>query len=105
MDKNEWKKLIKSYASKIGSVAIDLDYLSESDFVIGYGYDETEKKWKVYQNGERGMHMGGDYWFGSEEEALECLYDIVLDYHRYAEEDKEFRRKKAMKKAMEENQK
>lgn len=73
MDKNEWKKLIKSYASKIGSVAIDLDYLSEADFVIGYGYDETEKKWK--------------------------------DYHKVAEEDKEFRRKKAMKKAMEENQK
>lgn len=100
MDKNELKKVILSYGDKIGAVGISLDYLSEGDFVIGYGFDDKENKWKVYQNGERGMSMGGHYLFESEEEALEKLYRIVLQYHEYAERDKERRRKIA-----EENQK
>ena len=98
MDKNEWKKAILSYADKIGAVAISMDYLSTGDFVIGYGFDDKEKKWKVYQNGERGMSMGGDYLFESEEEALEKLYQIVLRYHEYDERDKERRRKIAAEK-------
>lgn len=100
MDKNELKKVILSYGDKIGAVRISLDYISKGDFVIGYGFDDKENKWKVYQNGERGMSMGADYLFESEEEALEKLYRIVLQYHEYAERDKERRRKIA-----EENQK
>ena len=98
MDKNELKKVILSYGDKIGAVGISLDYLSEGDFVIGYGFDEKENKWKVYQNGERRMGMGPDYLFESEEEALEKLYRIVLRYHEYDERDKERRRKIATEK-------
>lgn len=93
MDKNELKKVILSYGDKIGAVGISLDCPSAGDFVIGYGFDDKEKKWKVYQNGERGMSMGGHYLFESEEEALEKLYRIVLRYHEYDERDKERRRK------------
>lgn len=97
MDKNELKKAILSYADKIGAVAISMDYLSKGDFVIGYGFDDKEKKWKVYENGERGM--GGPFClFESEEEALEKLYRIVLRYHEYDERDKERRRKIAAEK-------
>lgn len=98
MDKNELKKVILSYGDKIGAVGISLDCPSAGDFVIGYGFDDKEKKWKVYQNGERGMSMGGHYLFESEEEALEKLYEIVLDYHEFDERDKERRRKIAAEK-------
>ena len=98
MDKNELKKVILSYGDKIGAIAISLDYLSKGDFVIGYGFDDKEKKWKVYQNGERGMRMDANYLFESEEEALEYLYRVVLRYHEYDERDKERRRKIAAEK-------
>lgn len=38
-------------------------------FVIGYGFDNNEKLWKVYQNNERGMKA--EWTFENEEEALE----------------------------------
>ncbi len=96
MDKNELKKVILSYGDKIGAIDIRLDYLSKGDFVIGYGFDDKENKWRVYENGERGSSIGK--LFESEEEALEKLYRIVLRYHEYDERDKERRRKIAAEK-------
>ena len=97
MDKNELKKVILSYRDKIGAIGISLDCLSKADWEIGYGFDDKEKKWKVYENGERGM--GGPFClFESEEEALEKLYRIVLRYHEFDERDKERRRKIAEEK-------
>lgn len=96
MDKNELKKVILSYGDKIGAIGISLDYISKGDFVIGYGFDDKEKKWRVYENVERGWSIGK--LVESEEEALEKLYRIVLQYHEYAERDKERRRKIAEEK-------
>lgn len=96
MDKNELKKAILSYADKIGAIAMSLDCLSTVDWEIGYGFDDKEKKWRVYENLERGMSIGELY--ESEEEALEKLYQIVLDYHELDERDKEFCRKIAAEK-------
>ena len=33
---------------------IVLNQITDADFVIGYGFDNNEKLWKVYQNNERG---------------------------------------------------
>lgn len=96
MDKNELKKVILSYGDKIGAIGISLDYISKGDFVIGYGFDDKEKKWRVYENVERGWSIG--QLFESEEEALEYLYRVVLRYHEYDERDKERRRKIAAEK-------
>ena len=49
--------------------------LADADFVIGYGFDNNEKLWKVYQNNERGMKA--EWTFENEEEALEKLYKKV----------------------------
>lgn len=96
MDKNELKKVILSYRDKIGAIGISLDCLSKADWEIGYGFDDKEKKWRVYENDERGMSIG--QLFESEEEALEKLYRIVLRYHEFDERDKERRRKIAEEK-------
>lgn len=96
MDKNELKKVILSYGDKIGAIGISLDYISKGDFVIGYGFDDKEKKWRVYENVERGWSIGK--LVESEEEALEKLYRIVLRYHEFDERDKERRRKIAEEK-------
>lgn len=96
MDKNELKKVILSYGDKIGAIGISLDYISKGDFVIGYGFDDKEKKWRVYENVERGWSIGE--LVESEEEALEKLYRIVLRYHEFDERDKERRRKIAEEK-------
>ena len=54
---------------------IVLNQIANADFVIGYGFDNNEKLWKVYQNNERGMKA--EWAFENEEEALEKLYKKV----------------------------
>ncbi len=99
MDKEELKKAIKSYQNQIAPVGIVMNHLSAAEYVIGYGFDETKKQWKVYRNGERGMPLMSKYFFGSEEEALKMLYEAVLDYYKFRELLKERDRKDAQKSA------
>lgn len=61
--------------SNIGMWKIVLNQITDADFVIGYGFDNNEKLWKVYQNNERGMKA--EWTFENEEEALEKLYKKV----------------------------
>ena len=72
MDKNKLISSILSFKDGIGMWKIVLNQITEADFVIGYGFDNNEKLWKVYQNNERGMRA--EWTFKNEEEALEKLY-------------------------------
>ena len=64
-----------SFKDNIGMWKIVLNQITDADFVIGYGFDNNEKLWKVYQNNERGMKA--EWTFENEEEALEKLYKKV----------------------------
>ena len=64
-----------SFKDNIGMWKIVLNQITDADFVIGYGFDNNEKLWKVYQNNERGMRA--EWTFKNEEEALEKLYKKV----------------------------
>lgn len=72
MDKNELISSMLSFKDNIGMWKIVLNQITDADFVIGYGFDNNEKLWKVYQNNERGMKA--EWTFENEEEALEKLY-------------------------------
>ena len=73
--KNELISGMLSFKDKIGMWEIVLNRITDADFVIGYGFDNNEKLWKVYQNNERGMKA--EWTFENEEEALEKLYKKV----------------------------
>lgn len=75
MDKYELISNVLSYKDDIGMWKIVLNQITDADFVIGYGFDNTVKLWKVYQNNERGMKA--EWTFEKEEEALEKLYKKV----------------------------
>ena len=75
MDKNELISSMLSFKDNIGMWKIVLNQITDADFVIGYGFDNNEKLWKVYQNNERGMKA--EWTFENEEEALEKLYKKV----------------------------
>ena len=75
MDKEEVISSILSFADCIGIWKIVLNQFTDADFVLGYGYDENIKLWKVYQNDERGIMS--EYTFENEEEALKKLYKKV----------------------------
>ena len=66
---------VLSFKDNIGMWKIVLNQITDADFVIGYGFDNKEKLWKVYQNNERGMKA--EWTFENEEEALEKLYKKV----------------------------
>ena len=76
MTRTEFLKKTEHYNGSVGSWDIVLDRFSEADFVIGCYYDESDKKWKVYQNNERGL-QGIDLETTSEEEALDELYSMI----------------------------
>lgn len=65
MDKNELISSMLSFKDNIGMWKIVLNQITDADFVIGYGFDNNEKLWKVYQNNERGMKA-------------EWTFDVVL---------------------------
>ena len=75
VDKNELISSMLSFKDNIGMWKIVLNQITDADFVIGYGFDNNEKLWKVYQNNERGMKA--EWTFENEEEALEKLYKKV----------------------------
>ena len=75
MDKKELISSMLSFKDNIGMWKIVLNQFTDADFVIGYGFDNNEKLWKVYQNNERGMKA--EWTFENEEEALEKLYKKV----------------------------
>ncbi len=75
MDRNEIKKKIMEFQDKIGMWRIIINNLSEADFVLGYGFDDISKKWKVYQNNEQENQL--EWYFETEDEALLKLYKKV----------------------------
>jgi len=75
MNKNELIYSILSFQGKIGIWKIAINQITEADFVMGYGFDNSTKLWKVYQNNERGMVA--EWTFEKEEQALEKLHKKV----------------------------
>lgn len=71
MNKREFSESVKQYQDNLGKWKIEIDCLSEADFVLGYGFDEKKNQWRVYENNERGIKY--EWIFGSEEEALKKL--------------------------------
>lgn len=53
MDKNELISSLLSFKDNIGMWKIVLNQITNADFVIGYGFDNNEKLWKVYQKHEK----------------------------------------------------
>lgn len=80
MDKNELISSILLFKDNIGMWKIVLNQITDADFVIGYGFDNNKKLWKVYQNNERGMVS--EWTFENEEAALEKLYKKVKFQHK-----------------------
>ncbi len=75
MDKDKLISSILSFKDSIGMWKIVLNQFTDADFVIGYGFDNNTKLWKVYQTNERGMVT--EWIFENEEAALEKLYKKV----------------------------
>lgn len=75
MNNNELVSCILALENNIGMWKLVLKQITSADFVMGYGYDENMKLWKVYQNNERGMVA--EWTFDNENEALEKLYKKV----------------------------
>lgn len=75
MSKEELIDNILLYENQIGMWKIVLNQMLESDFTIGYGFDKNIKKWKVYQNNERGI--SAEWLFDKEQDALEKMYKKV----------------------------
>lgn len=75
MDKGELISSILSFEDGIGMWKIVLNQFTNADFILGYGYDDNTKLWKVYQNNERGIMA--EWIFVNEEEALKKLYKKV----------------------------
>ena len=80
MDKNELISSILLFKDNIGMWKIVLNQITDADFVIGYGFDNNAKLWKVYQNNERGVVS--EWTFETEEAALEKLYKKVKFQHK-----------------------
>lgn len=57
---------------------IGIGYESYAEFAIGCFYDESDRKWKMFVNGERGMHS---IWLESESE--EVVFDELYSYILY----------------------
>ena len=76
MTRTEFLERTKPYHGSVNGWDIVLDRLSVADFVLGCYYDESDKKWKVYENGERGV-QDIDLETTSEEEALDELYSNI----------------------------
>ena len=55
MDRNELISSILSFEDNIGMWRIALSQITDAEFIMGYGFVESTKVWKVYQNNERGM--------------------------------------------------
>ena len=70
MDKKELISSMLSFKDNIGMWKIVLNQITDADFVIGYGFDNNEKLWKVYQNNERGMKA--EWTFENEEKIREA---------------------------------
>lgn len=50
----QYKKELQALYNTVkhGTELLDVDAILHADFVIGYGFDNNEKLWKVYQNNE-----------------------------------------------------
>lgn len=75
MKKNEFIEAVKGFENKMERWTIQVDYLSDADFVMGYGFDQDKNQWKVYQNNERGAKL--EWYFQTEEEAIQKLFKKV----------------------------
>lgn len=70
------EKMIKKLRELQDSVFVYLGEYSQRDFSIGCYYDEKDKLWKIYENGERGMSVTM-FTSESENEVLAELYKKV----------------------------
>ena len=70
------ERLIKKLRELQDSVFVYLGKYSHRDFSIGCYYDEKDKLWKIYENGERGMSITM-FCSKNEDEVLAELYKIV----------------------------
>lgn len=80
MDKSELLSSVLTFEGNIGMWKIVLNQITKADFVMGYGFDENMKKWKVYQNNERGIMS--EWVFDKEEEAIEKLLRKIEFEHK-----------------------
>ena len=76
MTRTEFLKKTEHYHGRVGDWDIVLDRLSVTGFVIGCYCNESDKKWEVYKNDERGLH-GTRLETSSEEKALDELYSMI----------------------------
>ena len=76
MNKKEFLCKAETLKHKLGVWQLETEQEDFSDFVRGCFYDEEEGKWKVYDNGERGMRI---IWLEteSEEEAFDELLELI----------------------------
>ena len=70
------ERMIKKLRELQDSVFVYLGKYSHRDFSIGCYYDEKDKLWKIYENGERGMSVTM-FTSESEDEVLAELYKKV----------------------------
>lgn len=78
MTKEEFLNRIKSEKLNIGEYIIVTEGITDESLVLGCAFDEG--KWKVYETRERGGHFIIKE-FGSEDEAFNYFYQIVLSQH------------------------
>ncbi len=70
------ERMIKKLRELQDSVFVYLGKYTQGDFDMGCYYDEKDKLWKIYENGERGRSMI-TFSSESEDEVLAELYKIV----------------------------
>ena len=70
------ERMIKKLRELQDSVFVYLGKYTQGDFDMGCYYDEKDKLWKIYENGERGMSVTM-FTSESEDEVLAELYKKV----------------------------
>ena len=75
MKQSEFKEWFKNKQLLLGMWTVRVGSHSKGQYVIGCYYDETDSKWKIYQNGER-SHVT-TFETSDEEKAFNELKDII----------------------------
>lgn len=70
------ERIIKKLRERQNPVFVYLGKYSHRDFSMGCYYDEKDKLWKIYENGERGMSITM-FCSKNEDEVLAELYKML----------------------------
>ena len=70
------ERVIKKLRERQNPVFVYLGKYTQGDFDMGCYYDEKDKLWKIYENGERGMSII-KFCSESEDEVLAELYKML----------------------------